>query len=319
MHSPQRSPRHPRRLRALHELLAPVVALCAGLGVAFPEVARSLRPGVPLVLAGQVFGVALTVSFGALAPVLRRPGGVLGALGTQWITLPLIGLGLYHLAGDDLVGLGAFITAASPAEITSALLAVVAGGAAATAATLMTASVAMGCVLTPMWLLLAHGHVDPGTLAPELLLSVALPLAGGVTIRSRYPELAAHRRRFLDLAGISLLLVVFVGAGYARPVLGSARLVDTALFAALLVAGGAVVAVAFGRFVPGSGSQRLGLAFPIGMREFGISTALAVTIAPRAAGFAGVYGVIMMVVAATIASISRRRGWSGRRATGDLS
>lgn len=318
VHSPQRTTRHRRRAPALHELLAPLVALCAGLGVAFPEVARSLRPGVPLMLAGQVLGVALTISFGELAPVLRRPGGVLGALAAQWITLPLIGLGLYHLAGDHRVGLGAFITAASPAEITSALLAVVAGGAAATAATLMTASVAIGCLLTPLWLLFAHDHVDPGTLVPELLLSVALPLTGGIALRSRYPQLVAHPRRFLDLAGISLLLVVFVGAGYARPIFGSARLADAALFAALLVAGGTVVAVAFGRFVPGSGSHRLGLAFPIGMREFGIATAVAVTIAPRAAGFAGVYGVVMMVVAATTASISRRRGWSDRTATGDL-
>lgn len=118
------------------------------------------------------------------------------ALCLQWTTQPLIGLGLYHLAGGDRIGQGVFITAAAPAEITSALVAVVAGGAAATAATLMTASVALGCVLTPLWLLLLHGgHVDPATLIPELVLSVALPMAAGVALRSRSTRLAEHHRR----------------------------------------------------------------------------------------------------------------------------
>lgn len=284
------------------------MAVAAGLGVVFPEAARALRPGVPVMLAGQVLGVALTIPFGDLAPVLRRPGALVGALCLQWTTLPLIGLGLYHLAGGDRIGEGAFITAIAPAEITSALVAVVAGGAAATAATLMTTSVALGCVLTPLWLLLLHhARVDPATLVPELVLSVALPLAGGVIVRSHFARLADHPRRFLDLAGLSVLLVVFVGAGYARPLFESAQLGGAVLFAAALVVAGALIAAAFGRLLPGARSRRVGLAYPIGMREFGIATAVAVAVAPRAGGFGGVYGVMMMLAAAATAAAMRRK------------
>lgn len=282
--------------------------MAAGLGAVFPGAAVALRPGVPAMLAGQVLGVALTIPFAELAPVLRRPGALVGALCLQWTALPLIGLGLYHLAGGDRIGQGAFITAVAPAEITSALVAVVAGGAAATAATLMTISVALGCVLTPLWLLLLHhAHVDPATLVPELVLSVTLPLAGGVVLRSRFGRLARHPRRFLDLAGLSLLLVVFVGAGYARPLFESAQLGGAVLFAAALVFAGALTAVTFSRLVPGARSRRIGLAYPIGMREFGIATAVAVTVAPRAGGFGGVYGVMMMIAAAVSAAALRRR------------
>lgn len=296
------------RAPALHEALVPLVAVAAGLGVVFPDAARALRPGVPVMLAGQVLGIAVTIPFSELSPVLRRPGALFGALCLQWTAMPLIGLGLYHLAGGDRIGQGVFITAVAPAEITSALVAVVAGGAAATAATLMTTSVAFGCVLTPLWLLLLHqAHVDPATLVSELVLSVALPLAGGVALRSHLGRLADHPRRSLDVAGVSLLLVVFVGAGYARPLFESAQLGRAVLFAAALVVAGAVIAVTFSRLVPGAWSRRVGLAYPIWMREFGIATAVAITVAPRAGGFGGVYGVMMMLAAAATAVAIRRK------------
>lgn len=200
----------------------PLVALAAGLGVVLPGAARALRPAVPVMLAGQVAGVALTIPFAGLSPLLRRPRAIMAALAVQWTTIPLLGLGLYQLARGDRVGQGVFITAAAPAEITSALVAVVAGGDAVTATTLMTASVAVGCVLTPLWLLfLDHAHLSPGLLVSELVLSVAVPLVLGVAARTRFPQLGRHPGRFLDLAGLSLLLVVFVGTGYARPLFES--------------------------------------------------------------------------------------------------
>lgn len=297
----------------------PLVIVVGVLGIALPGAARALRPEVPLMLAGQVLGVAMTIPLSELAPVLRRPGVLVAALAVQWTTQPLLGLGLYHLAGGSPVGQGAFITASAPAEITSALVAVLAAGDAATSATLMTLSVALGCVLTPLWLLLLHhGHVGPATLVPELVLSVALPLAAGVALRSRLPALGAHPRRCLDLAGVSLLLVLFVGAGYARRLVETVQLGQAVLLALVIVAGGAAAAWAFASAVPhpasGPAPGRVGLAFPIGMREFGIATAVALIVAPPAAGFGGLYGVIMMTLAAATASVLRRR--AGRQPPG---
>ncbi len=133
---------------------------------------------------------------------------------------------LFRASGADLAGQGAFIVAVSPAEITSALVAVLAGATTATATVLMTVSVGTGCILTPLWLALLGrhaGNVDRGSIVFELVASVALPLVVGVMIRTRSAVVARHPRRCLDLAGVSLLLVVFVGAGAARPWLLSSR------------------------------------------------------------------------------------------------
>ena len=178
--------------------MVPVIAVAAALGVAFPGASHWLRPGVPIMLAGQVVGVALTATWSELLPVLSRPHRLLVALLFQWLLMPAFGYALYRLTGGDLAGQGAFIVSVSPAEITSALVAVVAGAETATATTLMSTSVALGCVLTPLWLVLIGeqtAHVDRWSLVSELLLSVALPLVVGVTSRTRLPTIAKHPRR----------------------------------------------------------------------------------------------------------------------------
>jgi BASS family bile acid:Na+ symporter len=289
--------------------------VAAAFGVGFPAAASSLRSWVPVMLAGQVAGVALTISATELAPVVRRAQPLVIALGAQWVVMPAVGYALFRLAGENLAGQGALITAISPAEITSALVAVIAGADAATAAALMTASVALGCVLTPLWLTVTWPRTtgfDLTSLVFELVLSVAVPLLVGVTLRSRVALVAAHPRRCLDLAGLSLILVVFVGAGQARPLLLSGQIGEAAGLAAALVAAGAilaaVVAVASKRPKPAA----LAIAFPLGMREFGIATAVALAVAPRAAGFGGLYGVLLMLASTTAAASLRPRSNKNR-------
>jgi len=310
-------PQAPRRITpALHEALVPLVAVAAVLGVLLPGTAHLLRPGVPYMLAGQVAGVALTVTGRQIVPVLRRPRGLVVALVAQWILMPAFGYALFRLTGGDLVGQGAFITAVAPAEITSALVAVVAGAEAATAAAVMSTSVALGCILTPLWLTLLgdQSHrVDRGSLIAELVFSVALPLVAGVALRTRFTTLARHPRRWLDLAGISLLLVVFVGAGAARPVLLSARLGEAVALATALIVWGAALGAGVAISTRHARKIQLALAFPVGMREFGIATAVALSIAPRAAGFGGLYGVLMMLAAAGAAAGLRRGRETERR------
>ncbi len=91
----------------------------------------------------------------------------------------------------------------------------------ATATVLMTARLlGTGCILTPLWLALLGrhaGNVDRWSIVFELVVSVALPLVAGVMIRTSSAVVARHPRRCLDLAGVSLLLVVFVGVGSRPP------------------------------------------------------------------------------------------------------
>lgn len=313
-------PRPSRRplIPALHEALAPLVALSAVAGVLLPSAAYALRPYVPVMLAGQVAGVAMTITGHDLVRQRVHTRLLVGSLCLQWVAMPMVGYLLLRLAHGDLAGQGVFITSVAPAEITSALVAAVAGADAACAAALMTLSVAASCLLSPLWLGLLGPHsngVGRGSLVVELVLSIGLPMLLGVLARERFARIAAHPRRCLDLAGVALLLVVFVGAGGARPLLFSARIGEATLLAVVLVLAGlglGLLAIRCWHRQPAAG---LAVAFPIGMREFGVATALALAVAPRAAGFGGLYGVLLMLAATLVAGVGKRRRWSGAPAT----
>lgn len=49
------------------------------------------------------------------------------------------------------------------------------------------------------------------------------------------------------------------------------------------------------------------MGFPIGIREFGVAIAISVAIDPRSSAVGGVYGMVMVAAAGTLASRMGRR------------
>jgi predicted Na+-dependent transporter len=293
----------------INERLVWSVLGAAVLGLLLPSVAASLNRFVLLMLAGQVLGVALTISASQFAPIARKPSAVAAALLLQWTAFPLIGLVLLYLAPTT-VGRGALVIAIAPAEITSALVAILAGGTGALAIACMFGSVALSTILTPMWLVLALGtgaRIDETTLITELLLSIAVPLFAGITTRTIYPALGRHTPWFLDLSALSVLLVVFIGAGSARQHLHPNQITGALAVCLILLLAGLILGTLLGvilRFPP---SDRLALIFPIGMREFGVATAIALAVVPASVGIAGLYGILLMAGSTALASYFKRR------------
>ncbi len=294
---------------SIHTRLLWWVLGSAVLGLALPSWGHAMRGAVPIMLAGQVIGVALTLTAGEFAVAYRRPWTIVVALLVQWTVMPLAGVLFLHLLPSVTVGRGALIVAVAPAEITSALVAILAGGTGALAAACMAGSLALSTVLTPLWLGTALGSstaIDERSLMTELVFSVALPLLLGVVLRTRCPSLARHREVFLDVAAISVILVVFVGAGSARglPVSGVLLAAALACLALALIGYGAGRgAGALLRLDPADGRAIL---FPIGMREFGVATAVAVAIDPPGAAIAGLYGIIIMAASSAVAAALAR-------------
>jgi len=288
----------------IHDRLIVYAAAAVAAGVLLPSVAARLAGGVPYMLGGQVLGVALTLPLGRFAAVARRPLPVLLALAAQWTVLPLAGVGLFNVVSDPTLRNGVFIVAVAPAEITSALVALLAAGSGAVAITCMAGSLALGTVLTPLWVSAVLGpavHVDRLALIAELALSVALPLVVGVGLRTWWPGLHGLRSRALDLSAVCVVLVVFVSVGSARAFVLSASLLPCiGLCAVLLVIGyGLGLALAW----PWRHHAHLwrALIFPVGMREFGIAAAVALAVSPGAVGVAGVYGAMLMTTAPALA------------------
>ncbi len=260
-------------------------------------------------LAGQVIGVALTLEAGEFAVAHRRPWTIVVALLVQWTVMPLAGEVLLHLIPGATVGRGALIVAVAPAEITSALVAILAGGAGALATACMAGSLALSTVLTPLWIGAALGPttaIDERSLMAELVFSVALPLLLGVALRTRFPLLARRRQVFLDVAAVSVILVVFVGAGSARGLPVSGVLLAVVLACVTLAVIGYAAGCGAGAVLRLSRAERRAILFPIGMREFGVATAVAVAIDPPAAAIAGLYGIIIMAASTAVASALAR-------------
>ncbi|MGC2192618.1 MAG: bile acid:sodium symporter [Candidatus Dormiibacterota bacterium] len=293
-----------------HRLLAWVV-VAAAVGVALPRGATVLNPLVPVLLAGQVLGVALNLTPGEVRAALRATRLVGLALLVQWTVLPGLGLLLHLVAPTPLLATGILICAVSPAEITSGLMATIAGGDTALAMACMSGSLALSIVLTPFWLAVGLGsvvHINPGSLALELALSVLLPLVVGITLRSRFPVIARWRHRFLDLSATCLVLVVLAGTTNARSVFTSTAIFAMLLLVAALLAGGGLAGWGFGRVLRLHRRQAVAVGFPIGIREFGVAIAVAVAVAPRSSAVGGVYGILMVAAAGSLAARLRARG-----------
>jgi BASS family bile acid:Na+ symporter len=295
-------------LGPLHDRLLLYVFVAATAGVVLPDVADRLSRGVPLMLAGQVAGVALTLTFAQFVSAVRSVRVVAMALTAQWTLVPLAGIGLGRLAPDRSLADGIVILGAVPAEITSALVALLAAGSGAVAVACMAGSLAAGTVLTPVWVSVALGSdvsVDRVSLLTELALAVTLPLVAGVALRSAVPAIARQGARALDLSAACVVLVVFVSAGQAHDLVLSRSLPAALALCLALQAVAYTVGAAVSAGLRLPATMRNAVLFPVGMREFGIAAAVAFSVAPRAAGIAGVYGAVLMTLGPALARVLR--------------
>lgn len=186
-------------------------------------------------------------------------------------------------------------------EVATAGLVALAGGDAALALAVVSASLVGAALVAPIAApLLTEGGGDPGELLVRFSLVVLVPLGVGLTLRSggrgRRVEPVAERAATVILA---VLVYAALGDVGDRSELGTA-----ALAAALFLAGSVVLALALRAVL---GDRRTG-PFTFALRDFAVAAALASQFdAPGAASTAAVYGVMMLVVAVVAAELLRRR------------
>jgi BASS family bile acid:Na+ symporter len=289
------------------------VILAAAGAMLVPDLARALRPTVLPALALMVFGVGVTLTPADLRPVGRRPLTLIVALAVQWTVMPAAGIALAHLTDDATVARGIEITAFAPAEITSVLMVILAGGTVALGAALMACSLLTGAVLSPLWVRGVLGpaaRVSAGGLIVDLLLGVVLPFVAGLALstsrRIRAGTGPALSERGVDLSAVAVVYVVFAGTGDARDIVTAAdRLVVTALLCLALLAVGATAGRLAAVLVRAGRRDGAALLYPVAMREFGLATSVATLVAPPSAAVAALYGIILMIVTPPFASRTR--------------
>jgi BASS family bile acid:Na+ symporter len=210
--------------------------------------------------------------------------------------------GLVHGATRD----GVLALGVAPAEVASVGLIGLIGGATELALAVLTVSLVLSAVAGPP-LLDVLGHAPHGADVPALMgrfaVVVIAPLIVGLAVRGRMPRL---RDRESELAAASTLIVAVLVFASLSGTRAGAVVGALAVSLAFLAFSGVIALLAL-TLLRARADASLG--FSIGMRDFAVAAALAASaFGHRATQVAGVYGAVMLVVAASLTVIVRRSG-----------
>ena len=296
-----------RAAALINSHLFALVVVAATAGLLLPG-AAGLRSLVSPILFVMVFGMGLTLTLGELASAFRRPARTVAVLLVQYSVLPLAAWLLSRLVGDPDLRMGFLIVGAAPSEVTSALMVFLAGGDAAFGTGAMSLSVLAAPLAMPALLGALGGqsvHLNVGSIFLNLAVVVAVPVIFGATLRTRFSRLGAYAGECSAIASAMVLLLVMVAAANARSQLAAGVLAVAALLLLFNLVGYGVGWLA-GRFITRGGDVRP-YVFVIGMKEFGVAMAVALTFFPAKTVLpATLYGVIMLVTAPWLVHRLRR-------------
>ncbi len=275
--------------------------------------------GLPVALGIIMLGLGLGLTVGDFARVTRQPRAVLVALACQLLVLPALCLGLvvaFQL--PPVLAVGMMMLAASPGGTVANLYSHLFGGDVALNITLTAINSVIAVVTLPLITNLAIAIFDPfeGQLGlqvskvVEVFLVVLGPVVIGMLIRRLRPSFADRMDKPVRIGSAIVLVIVIVGAVASNwqvlvENVGTLALI-TVLFCALSLAIGFWVprALRVGR------RQAVASSFEIGIHN----AVLAIVIAQTVLGSvelslpAGVYGVLMLFVAAAFGALIRERG-----------
>ncbi|MDX1516637.1 MAG: bile acid:sodium symporter [Woeseiaceae bacterium] len=274
------------------------------------------QTGLALALMLVIFGVGLGLSVDDFVSLKREARPFYGGVATQIIGLPLLTIGLLHLIDvPRSIALGMIVVACCPGGAVSNLLSYLGRGNVAYSVSLTATSSVLAAVLTPasilFWshryaptaALLASIDVNPWLFLGQTMALLAVPIALGMMLATRAPDIAGKLRRATTTVGALVLLAVIVyGLVYFYPVLGPAMpwLFGIAiLHNACAFALGAAAAAAL-QTPP---AVRRALMFEIGIQNTGIALIILVGQLEGlggAAAMAGVWGVWHIAAGALI-------------------
>ena len=275
------------------------------------------QAGVALALMLVMFGVALGLRIQDFRILADQPSLYLGGVLAQIVLLPLVTFGLIILISPPpSIALGMIVVACCPGGSVSNLLTYLSRGDIAVSVALTATSSMLAALLTPastlFWArayeptaeLLISLDVNPLLFIGQTTLLLALPLAAGMIVAAKMPDLAERIRKRATVAGAAVLGATIVyGIAYFYPILwpaigllaGITIMHNTAAFAT-----GAVVGMVLSK----QASIRRALTFEIGIQNAGL--ALIILLAQLkgvggAAAVAAVWGVWDLIAGGLLA------------------
>lgn len=275
--------------------------------------------GLPVALAVIMVGIGLSLTLADFREQARTPRAtIIGTLG-QVFLVPAIGIAVALVMDlPPIMALGLVLVAACPGGSTSNLVTYLARGNVALSIILTVVASLVIIVTLPGWLDVA-GRILPG--ATELSVSVPLgqtfglligiiliPVAIGMVIRAKKPELAATLERGMSVFGALVLLLAIgaVAVDLGGEIIDMAITAGPAVFVfnvAVILVGGALAWIAR---VDRASQLALAVEYGIKNSTLGLVIALTVVRDEEFAVPAAVYSIVMYVTAIAVIAIGRR-------------
>lgn len=286
------------------------VVLAALGGFFLPQFAF-LSDYISWILFVMILGLGLTLELKEFAGVARTPWKVLIAILTQYSVIPLLAYALSLLIDDENLAIGTLIIGAAPSEITSALMVGLANGNVVLGTTIMIISILVSPFVMP-WVLsimsVNSASLDSIDLFRQLLLMVVVPVVIGLMIRTRFRRLQRYKEGFTSLSSTMVILLIFVVASKSGDEILDVSLIGLGFILLTLNILGYGSGYLVARIL--KISEVKSYIFTIGMKEFGIATAVAIQFFGSGAAIpAAMYGIIMLVTAPFATKILRDRSY----------
>lgn len=191
------------------------------------------QAGVVIALMLVMFGVALGLRVKDFRILAAQPSLYIGGVFAQVLVLPLVTFGLIHvISPPPSIALGMIVVACCPGGSVSNLLTYLSRGDVAVSVALTATSSMLAAFLTPVstlfWAqayaptakLLASLEVSPLLFIGQTTLLLAIPLAAGMIVAARAPDVAMRIRKRTTLTGAAVLGgTIIYGIVYFYPIL----------------------------------------------------------------------------------------------------
>ena len=279
-----------------------------------PALDRIFKICIILMLFFVMVGMGLTLTVNDFTLVFSKPRGIILGEILQFGFMPLMAMAMGHLLGFyqqyPFIFVGMILITAIPGGVTSNLMTYYAKGDLALSISLTSFSTVLSIVFTPLLLALYCANIPDvnipvKTVIQTIMILVIIPLAVGMSVRSKWPNFAQKSTPIFSALGIIALLALIVAG-----VLSNIHVFkDTARYGVkfyssvfVLTFLGMMFGIVFSKLIGINNYQTRAISLETGLRNSALAMTIALLIQDSIGDFyssmfvtSGLFGLIMYV------------------------
>ncbi|MGC8121393.1 bile acid:sodium symporter family protein [Marinobacter sp. VGCF2001] len=277
-----------------------------------------ISAGLPVALFIIMIGIGMTLTLRDFRQVAVYPKGMIVGTLAQILLMPLVAFGLAYLFGvSPAIAVGLVIIAACPGGTTSNLFVLLSRGNIALSIVLTVSASLITIITLPLFTNVALQHfmgteenisLPVGKTIVMLVVIVLLPVAIGMLVRTRKPELARKAESLVSIFGGIVLagLIVALLYGVRDQMWDLLRQAGPSTIA--LNVAGIILGLLVGRVAGLTQRESLAVAVELGVKNGTIGLMVTLTLLESSAMSipAAVYGVLMFPIGFLLAMYGRR-------------